>query len=100
MAGFDEKIIEVFRRSEAWAKDQYVYARIEFSKPVTVNKNEKGNKALFGFAVKKGEVVSVKVAISSVDYDGAKKNMEAALEAKVKALVDARSGETAKDRVA
>jgi predicted alpha-1,2-mannosidase len=75
----DDKTIEVFRRSEAWARDQYVYARIEFSKPVIVNKNEKGNKALFGFAVKKGEVVLVKVAISSVDYDGARKNMEAEL---------------------
>jgi predicted alpha-1,2-mannosidase len=75
----DDKTIEVFRRSEAWATDQYVYARIEFSKPVTVNKNEKGNKALFGFAVKKGEVIFVKVSVSSVDYDGAKKNMEAEL---------------------
>jgi putative alpha-1,2-mannosidase len=28
------KTIEVLRRSEAWARDQYVYARIEFNKPV------------------------------------------------------------------
>lgn len=75
----DDKTIEVFRRSEAWAKDQYVYAHIEFSKPVTVNKNAKGDKALFGFGVKKGESVLIKVSISSVDYEGAKKNMEAEL---------------------
>src|ERR1700756_1795503 len=50
----DDKTIEVFRRSEAWAKDQYVYAHIEFSKPVTVNKNTNGDKAFFGFQVKKG----------------------------------------------
>ncbi|MGZ3863630.1 MAG: GH92 family glycosyl hydrolase [Bacteroidia bacterium] len=75
----NEKTVEVYRRSEAWAKDQYVYAHIEFSKPVSVSKNEKGNKAHFGFPVKKGEIVLVKVAISSVDYEGAKKNMEAEL---------------------
>ena len=28
----DDKTIEVFRRSEAWATNQYIYARIEFSK--------------------------------------------------------------------
>ncbi len=72
----DDKTIEVFRSSEAWAKEQYIYARIEFSKPVTVNKNTKGDKALFGFSVKKGESVLVKVAISAVSYDGARKNME------------------------
>lgn len=75
----DDKTIEVFRRSEAWAKDQYCYARIEFSKSVKVDKNEKGTKAFFGFAVKKGESVLVKVAISQVDHEGAKKNLEAEL---------------------
>jgi predicted alpha-1,2-mannosidase len=75
----NEKTVEVYRKSEAWAKNQYVYAHIEFSKAVTVNKNEKGNKAHFGFAVKKGEVVFVKVSISAVDYEGAKKNMESEL---------------------
>jgi len=75
----DDKTIEVFRSSEAWAKEQYVYARIEFSKPVTINKNAKGDKALFGFSVRKGESVLVKVAISAVSYEGAKKNMEAEL---------------------
>ncbi len=75
----DDKTIEVFRSSEAWATEQYVYARIEFSKPVTVNKNTKGDKALFGFSVRKGESILVKVAISAVSYEGAKKNMEAEL---------------------
>ncbi len=75
----DEKTIEVFRSSEAWAKEQYIYARIEFSKAVTVNKNTKGDKAHFGFAVKKGEKILIKVALSSVGYEGAKKNMEAEL---------------------
>ena len=32
----DSKTIEVLRQSEAWARNQYVYARIEFSKPMKV----------------------------------------------------------------
>lgn len=72
----DEKTAEVYRVSEAWAKEQYVYARIEFSKPVFMDKNTTGNKAHFSFPVKKGESILVKVAISGVGYDGAKKNME------------------------
>jgi len=75
----NDKTVEVFRRSEAWAKDQYVYARIEFSKAFKAEKNKNGDKAFFGFPVKKGEVVFVKVSISQVDAEGAKKNMEAEL---------------------
>jgi predicted alpha-1,2-mannosidase len=75
----DEKTIEVYRRSEAWAKDQSVYARIEFSKAVKADKNAKGDKAYFTFPVKKGETVLIKVALSGVDYEGAKKNMLAEL---------------------
>src|SRR5690606_39932656 len=33
----DERTVEVLRRSEAWARDQYVYARIEFDRPVKVS---------------------------------------------------------------
>lgn len=75
----NDKTVEVFRRSEAWAKDQYCYAHIEFSKPFTMDKNAKGDKAFLSFAVKKGESVLVKVAISAVDYEGARKNMLAEL---------------------
>src|SRR5690606_38639562 len=32
----DEKTIEVMRRSEAWARDQYIFARIEFSAPLQI----------------------------------------------------------------
>jgi predicted alpha-1,2-mannosidase len=75
----DEKTIEVFRRSEAWAKNQYCYARIECSKPFRLDKNADGIRAFLGFAVKKGEAVMFKVALSQVDYEGAKKNMQAEL---------------------
>ncbi|ANF53187.1 alpha-mannosidase [Chryseobacterium glaciei] len=83
----DDKTIEVFRRSEAWATNQYIYARIEFSKPMKISKklvNGKdennlftGTKLALAFStqVKKGEKINVKVAISPTGYEGAGKNM-------------------------
>ncbi|MCE3076517.1 GH92 family glycosyl hydrolase [Chryseobacterium gwangjuense] len=83
----DDKTIEVFRRSEAWATNQYIYARIEFSKPMKISKKEANGKnennlysgtelaLAFSTTVKKGEKISVKVALSPTDYDGASKNM-------------------------
>jgi predicted alpha-1,2-mannosidase len=83
----DNKTIEILRRSEAWAKDQYVYARIEFSVPMTINKTEANQENKKGFysgtvvkvsfskQVKKGEKISVKVSLSPTSYEGAKLNM-------------------------
>ncbi|ASW76215.1 alpha-mannosidase [Chryseobacterium piperi] len=83
----DDKTIEVFRRSEAWATNQYIYARIEFSKPMKVSKKETNRKQedrlytgtrlalAFSTAVKKGEKISIKVALSPTTYEGAAKNM-------------------------
>jgi predicted alpha-1,2-mannosidase len=82
----DDKTIEVLRRSEAWARDQYVYARIEFNTPLKVNlvKGEntkleglyKGTKLALSFSkrVKKGEKILVKVSLSPTSYEGAKLN--------------------------
>jgi len=81
--------IEILRRSEAWARDQYVYARIEFNVPLKVNLVKKVNKentklegiykgtelALsFSKQVKKGEKILVKVSLSPTSYEGAKLN--------------------------
>ena len=84
----DDKTLEVFRRSKAWAQDQYVFARIELSKPFKISLSEadskeknskifKGKKLKIALtsAVKKGEKVLVKVALSPTSYDGAKLNM-------------------------
>ncbi|WP_417356545.1 GH92 family glycosyl hydrolase [Flavobacterium sp.] len=89
----DEKTIEVLRESSAWARDQYVYARIEFSTPVkvtAVNNNAfapakvtdkffAGSLLVISFSkeVKKGEKLLVKVALSPTGYEGAAKNMNA-----------------------
>lgn len=85
----DDKTIEVLRRSEAWARDQYVYARIEFNVPLKVNlvKEEnkentklegiyKGTELALSFSkqVKKGEKILVKVSLSPTSYEGAKLN--------------------------
>lgn len=82
----DNKTIEVLRRSEAWARNQYVYARIEFSVPMEVSKsqvNEKISPTLFAGTelkltfskqVKKGEKILVKVSLSPTGYEGAELN--------------------------
>ncbi|RYY72070.1 MAG: alpha-mannosidase [Chitinophagaceae bacterium] len=81
----NEKTIEVLRRSEAWARNQYVYARIEFSVPFKTtfaSKSAKGHDSdvetkaiVFSKQVKKGEKILVKVSLSPTSYEGAKLNM-------------------------
>jgi predicted alpha-1,2-mannosidase len=76
--------LEGYRRSEAWAKDQIVFYRIEFSKPFTGRSLRNDGKTTvnagaFEFDVKKGEQIFVKVSISGVDEEGAAKNMQAEL---------------------
>lgn len=82
----DNKTIEVLRRSEAWARDQYVYARIEFNVPLTINKektNYKSDDKIYegvelalslSKQVKKGEKILLKVSLSPTSYEGAKLN--------------------------
>ncbi|MCK6607225.1 MAG: GH92 family glycosyl hydrolase [Flavobacterium sp.] len=78
----DNKTIEVLRRSEAWARDQYVYARIEFNVPMMNSKGIKNSNDLdiqtlalsFSKQVKKGEKILVKVSLSPTSYEGAKLN--------------------------
>jgi predicted alpha-1,2-mannosidase len=82
----DDKTIEVLRRSEAWARDQYVFARIEFNVPLKVNSVKGENTKLEGLykgtelalsfskSVKKGEKILVKVSLSPTSYEGAKLN--------------------------
>ena len=83
----NKKTIEILRRSEAWARDQYVYARIVFSVPLEISKSQvnelisptlfKGTelKLVFSKQVKKGEKILVKVSLSPTSYEGAKLNM-------------------------
>jgi predicted alpha-1,2-mannosidase len=82
----DNKTIEILRRSDAWAKDQYVYARIEFNIPMEISTAEANQenktdfysgtilKICFSKQVKKGEKILVKVALSPTGFEGAKLN--------------------------
>ena len=91
----DNTTITGLRRSKDWADNQYVYFVIKFSKPFRKNilyLNDKetsgaGNmsgkdplKEAFLFDVHPGEAIKMKVAISAVSIDGAKKNLEKELE--------------------
>ncbi|WP_026977739.1 GH92 family glycosyl hydrolase [Flavobacterium tegetincola] len=87
----DDKTIEIMRNSEAWATNQFVFARIEFSKPMkitSVNNNAvvpakvsdqffAGTLLALSFStqVKEGETVKIKVALSPTSTEGAKLNM-------------------------
>lgn len=83
--------IEVTRNSSAWARDQRVSARIEFSHPMKITKVDNNGFApakttdaffagsilrlAFSKPVKKGEKLLVKVALSPTGTAGAAKNM-------------------------
>lgn len=77
------------RRSKNWAKDQYVYFCIKFSKPFkrcgiedngkllseVYEANSKSLKAFVTFDTKKDEEILVKVGISAVSTEGARNNL-------------------------
>ncbi len=86
----NEYEMEGLRRSQQWATDQYVYFVIRFSKPF---KNfglylddqlcpgqELQGQAIKGhvsFTTKRGEEIEVKVGVSAVSVEGARKNLDA-----------------------
>jgi predicted alpha-1,2-mannosidase len=91
--------IEGFRRSNSWAKNQAVYFVIEFSKPLkyklpihdeTAAKDQPGTrpngsrevrnlKTAIQFDVEANEKIMIKVALSPVSIEGARKNLKAEL---------------------
>lgn len=81
----DNKTIEVLRRSSDWAKDQIIFAQIEFNQALNISASKfdskkeniySGEKLALAFSksVKKGEKILVKVTLSPTSYDGAKLN--------------------------
>lgn len=85
--------IEGYRRSTGWAKDQMVYFVAEFSQPWrsftaapgkkldrTLNSIQDDNiLAAFTFNTSDGQPILVKVALSPVSIEGARRNLEAEL---------------------
>lgn len=91
----DAYTVSGMRRSKSWAQNQYVYFVIKFSKPI-INKglwnneqlttlavnneiDSKNIKAFFQFDLKKDKNIYVKVALSPVSVEGAKRNLNAEL---------------------
>jgi len=77
----DDGVLRGFRRSDAWARDQWVYFRVEFSRSVNSGHlitNDDGliTKAVLSFGDQGGEVIA-QVGISAVDADGAAGNLKA-----------------------
>lgn len=84
LIGKDYKIIndttiEIYRQSEAWARNQQIWSRIEFNQPMFFEYYN--NSMQNGFIiypkkgnVKKGEKILVKVSLSPTSYEGAKLN--------------------------
>ena len=89
-----DNAISGFRKTRDWANEQYLYFYAEFSKPFTnhssINKvvgeqqvegRIEGDyiKALFDFETEEGEQITMRIAISAVDVEGAKNNLKAEL---------------------
>src|SRR5688572_10505163 len=81
-----DRRIEGFRQSSSWAKKQKVYFVAEFSKPFEgygegfgSHQEYKSGGKFFAFKTKEGEQILVKVAISFLSIEGARKNLEAEL---------------------
>jgi len=88
--GSDAKVIgnkiEGYRRSSSWAKDQVIYFVAEISKSSGLKENgyatgngDRSVKTALSFSTKADEQVLVKVAISHVSIEGARKNLAAEL---------------------
>lgn len=75
----DDRTIEGMRRSEAWARDQLVFFRIQFSQPIQKIEQQGEEKALFHFTADPKKPLLVKVSLSTVDTEGAKRNMDTEL---------------------
>ncbi|MCP5105357.1 MAG: glycoside hydrolase family 92 protein [bacterium] len=99
--------IEGFRRSTAWAEDQRVYFTARFSKPfashtiavddepVEGKKEAKGKnvKAVVTFQTEGDRTIVVKVGISAVSVEGARKNLESETANKNFAQIKKEAGE-------
>jgi len=86
-----DSCITGYRRSREWANDQRIYFHAQFSKPfdtVTFAENDiiipgasrgegKNVKAALSFVTDDGEEIKVKIGLSAVSIEGAKKNLEA-----------------------
>lgn len=70
-----------YRHSKAWATKQYLFYNIQFSKPfknmVFLDDFNEGKKVkvAFDFDASEGDTLEIKIGISAVDEEGARKNL-------------------------
>jgi len=86
-----DRRVEGYRRSSSWAKDQVIYFVAEFSRPfdfpligngeaiTAAGGKGKRPRGVLHFGTSKDQQVSVKVALSPVSIEGARKNLAAEL---------------------
>jgi predicted alpha-1,2-mannosidase len=69
-----------YRTSKAWAENQQVFYYWEANRPINsvsfIKQEEIISCAIFSFAMKRGETLSIKVGISPVDAQGAENNVK------------------------
>jgi len=71
----DDKTLLVYRKSEAWATNQQIWAKIEFNQPLKVLIQKKDSTSLaLTKQVKKGDELLVKISLSFTGFEGAKLN--------------------------
>ena len=74
----NDKEIEGSRVSQAWAQEQHIYFVMQFSNAFTNHElDTKGAKAAFTFDMAKNKKLMVKVGVSAVSIEGARKNLKA-----------------------
>ena len=76
----DKNTVVGYRNSEAWNKNQKIYFAASFNCDIQNSKFDEKTKRLFldfGSSIKDNNIIEVKVAISSVDENGAMKNLKA-----------------------
>lgn len=72
----NDNAISGFRRSGYWARDQYLYFYAEFSKPITACENDDEGLVYALDFQNDGQPLVMRIGISAVDVEGAKKNLE------------------------
>ena len=71
--------ISGFRRTRDWAYEQYLYFYAEFSQPFTTLTMDEQSNAVIGFNTAEDKPLVMRIAISAVDEEGAKNNLQAEL---------------------
>lgn len=68
--------LQGFRHSKAWATNQKLFYFLQINHPFTITYNKEKTKAALKLLNKDNEPVTIKIGISAVDIEGAKRNLK------------------------